>query len=79
MKYGAMSLAVSSRLLSAPYLVAMCGVMEVYFHVLLTTTYMEMVVNIASYERSTLGHNSHKPIEQNIRGGGQILFGPCLC
>ena len=45
-KYGAMSQAVSSRLLSAPYLVNIYGVMEVYFHVFLTATYMEMVVNV---------------------------------
>jgi len=47
MKYTAMSQAVRSRLLSsAPYLVVICGVMEVYFHAFLTTTYMEIVVNI---------------------------------
>ena len=40
MKYGAMSQAVSTRLLSALYHVAICGVKEVYFHVFLTTTYM---------------------------------------
>jgi len=38
MKYSAMSQAFRKRLLSASYLVAICGVMEVYLHVFLTTT-----------------------------------------